>query len=114
MEQSHTGKRHCNSILVTTIDNEVVTERSARLSDILNTATLCANYVVIEGEECVATKSYSVNPGQILLLFCRGKGLGANGKVLLPYVVADYVLCILGKYTAIILFFSGRETPSAN
>ena len=61
MEQAHTGKCHSNTVFVAAFDNEIVTDRSAGLCDILNTASLCSFDIVVEREESIGTEGYTVN-----------------------------------------------------
>ena len=53
MEQAHTCKCHSHIVLISTFDNNVISDRSAWLSDIFNTASVSTFNVVREWEECV-------------------------------------------------------------
>ena len=55
MEQSYTGKRHCNAILVACVDYMVITHTTASLGNIFYSALMGTLYVVTEWEECIAT-----------------------------------------------------------
>ena len=58
MEESHTGKRHCHTVLVTSLDYEIVTDRAAGLCDIRNAGLLCSVDIIGEREECVRSAGY--------------------------------------------------------
>ena len=53
MEQSHAGERHCDAILVASVDNIVVAYRATCLSDLFHATLVCTLDVVAEREECV-------------------------------------------------------------
>jgi hypothetical protein len=55
MEQSYTGKGHCNAILVACVDDMVITHTSASLGNIFYSTLMGTLYVVTEWEECIAT-----------------------------------------------------------
>ena len=55
MEQSYTGKGHCNAILVACVDDMVITHTSASLGNIFYSTLMGTLYVVSEWEECIAT-----------------------------------------------------------
>ena len=55
MEQSYTGKGHCNAILVAGVDDMVITHTSASLGNIFYSTLMGTLYVVTEWEECIAT-----------------------------------------------------------
>ena len=96
MEQSHLCEYHCHIILVAGFDYVIVTNRSARLRDIANTASSCALDVVAEREECVAAQRHACYLREISFLLLTCERLGAGLEILLPYVVAEYVLIVIG------------------
>ena len=53
VEQSDTGERHSHIVLVAGLNNVVVSDRTAGLSNILNAGTLCSLDIVAEREERV-------------------------------------------------------------
>ena len=55
MEQTDSCKCHRHVVLVAALDDSVVTNRSARLCDVLDAALVCALDVVAEREEGIGT-----------------------------------------------------------
>lgn len=51
VEKSETCKAHDHAVLVGCLDDLVITDRTARLSNILNAALSCALDVIAEWEE---------------------------------------------------------------
>ena len=60
MEQSYACKCHYHAELVASLDNIIVTNRTARLSHIGYTALSCSLYVVSKGEESVGAKAHTL------------------------------------------------------
>ena len=58
VEQTNTGECHRHSVFVAHIDHVVVTDRSARLRDILYAALVGAFDIVAEREEGVRAESH--------------------------------------------------------
>ena len=58
MEQSNSCKCHGNTIFVTGINDMIITDRAARLSNVAYSASVSTFYVVAEREECIGTKRY--------------------------------------------------------
>ena len=95
MEESHSGERHSDAVFVAAIDDEVVTDRAARLGDILNARLFGALDIIREGEEGIRAERDAVDGIEVgsLLLLCKGGGL--FGKVLLPITVRADILLVL-------------------
>ena len=53
MEQTDSRKCHYNAIFIANFDYIVITNRSARLCDVLNATLVCALNIVAKWEECV-------------------------------------------------------------
>ena len=56
MEKPDACKAHCNAVFVAGLDDIVISYGAAGLSDIFNTASVCALDIVTEGEECVGSE----------------------------------------------------------
>ena len=99
MEQTHAGECHSNAVFVAAFDDEVVTNGTAGLCDIINAALLCAFDVIGEGEECVGTEYDTGDGCEICICFFLGEGFGASGKVVLPYAFCANVFFVLVDVT---------------
>ena len=53
VEQANAGERHDKPVLVAAVNDNVVTNRAARLDNIGNAAASSALNVVVEREECI-------------------------------------------------------------
>ena len=95
VEESHAGKGHGDTVLIAAIDHNVVTDRSARLGDVGNTAAARALNVIIEWEEGVATDRNTGDRGKVCLFLCRGEGFGALCEVFLPKSLVKNVLRLI-------------------
>ena len=74
----------------------IVTDGSARLSDVLNAALSCSLDVITEGEECVGTECYIVVLLKPLLLLFLCKYFGLNLEELLPSALGKNVVVLIG------------------
>ena len=86
VEQSNTCESHCDAILVASLNNIIVTDRTAGLSDEINAALSSTLYIVTEWEECVRAKGYTLNGLQPSCLFLTGKRCWLLGKETLPSI----------------------------
>src|SRR5699024_10922431 len=86
MEQADTCERHHKPVLVAAVDNNVVSNRTAGLDDVRNTAAARALDVVVKREESVRTERNVVELRKPRLLFFCGQRLGAGLKGILPNV----------------------------
>ena len=94
VEKTHSCECHNHTVFVSALDNEIVTDRSAGLCDVLNTALLCALDVIAEGEECIRAECYAVKGSEVFRFFLCGKLFGLGGEVLLPVSVSANVLFV--------------------
>ena len=99
VEQSHTGEGHCNASLVTLFDNKIVTNGTAGLCDISNTALFGALDVIAEGEEGIRAEGDAVDRVEVGALLLTREGSGLLGEVLLPVAVSANVLFVLVDVT---------------
>ena len=95
MEQSHSGKCHCHSVLVRSLDNLVVTNGSAGLCNVLNAALLSTLDVITEGEECIGTECNVFHGIQPRSLFFSGKYFGFYLENSLPGAFRKYIFVLL-------------------
>ena len=95
VEESHSGKCHYHTVLITALDNEVVADRSAGLGDVLNAALLSALDIVAEGEEGIRAERYAVDGIEVSSLLLLGEGSGLLGEILLPISVSANVFFVL-------------------
>ena len=94
VEQTHAGKCHCHTVLISRLDNQIVTYRSARLCYIAYAALCCAVDIIREWEERIGCYGNAAYVGKVRILLLTGKWLGSFGKVVLPYVITEYGVCI--------------------
>lgn len=73
MEQTDSRKCHYNAIFIANLDYIVITNRSARLCDVLNTALVRTLNVVAKWEECIRTNGYTLHAVQPCAFFLTGK-----------------------------------------
>ena len=88
MEEAHTCERHCDAILVAGINNIVVANRTACLSDVLYAALVRTLDVVAEREEGVGAEGDAgllLEPCLFLLTREDGRFLGEDA---LPVAVS--------------------------
>ena len=57
MEKTDAREYHCHSVLIAALDDKVISDRTARLSDILNAALVRTLNVVREREERIGTQN---------------------------------------------------------
>ena len=79
VEEAHTGKRHYHTVLVSRFDNDIVTNRSAGLCYIADTALLRALDVIAEGEEGIRAERYAAYGIKVGSRLLCGKRLGTLG-----------------------------------
>ena len=60
MEQSHVGKAHYYSVLITGCDDIVISDRASRLGYITDTAVMSSFNIISEREEGIGTQGYIV------------------------------------------------------
>ena len=94
MEQSHAGERHRHAVLVTAVDDRVITDGAAGLRDIFHAALVRSFDIVGEREERVRAERDVVDGVEIRSLLLIGEGSGLLGKILLPVAVGGNVLLI--------------------
>ena len=94
VEKTHSGERHGHTVLVSTLDNDVVTNGPAGLCDILNAALLSALNIVAEGEERIRAECYVIDGGEVSRLLLSGEGCGLLGEVFLPVSFCGNVLLV--------------------
>ena len=92
VEESHAGERHSDTAFVALVDNEVVSYRSTRLSDIANTRSVSALDVVRKREECIGRESDVLKSSKPFVSLFSGNGSGPLGKVVLPDTVSADIL----------------------
>jgi len=95
MEQTHAGECHYHTVSVTGLDNEIVTDRAARLCYVGNTASLCSLNIVSKREERIRANGNACDRIEILSCLTVGKRLGTGGKILLPVALCTNVLLVL-------------------
>ena len=95
MEKSDSGEAHNHIVLVTCLDDYVISLGSAGLSDVLNSALTCSLYIVSEGEECIGTTNNIRIFSKPCLLFLSGE----YGRLLSE----DGLPCSLGKYVLVLI-----------
>ncbi len=95
MEQTHAGERHCDAVLVASVDDIVVTYRTACLCYILYAALVSTLDVVAEREESVRTESYAAVLGYPCLLLLHCEHLGLLLEEHLPCSVTQNVVMVL-------------------
>ena len=66
MEQSHSSEIHHNAVLIACLNDQIVTDGPAGLSDIFNSASVSPLHIIIKGEESVGPQSHTVHPVQPL------------------------------------------------
>ena len=96
VEQSHLRKCHCNTVFVAAVDYYIVPYGTAGLGDKGNAASVCALYVVVKREKRVRAERYIVKLCEPSLFFFLCEGFGASVKGVLPNIIADYVLIVVG------------------
>ena len=94
VEKTHSCECHCHAVLIAALDNDIVTDRSAGLCDILNAGLLRSLDIIAEGEECIGAKGNAIDSIEICSLFCICERLGTNCKVLLLVALCAYVLLV--------------------
>lgn len=58
MEQADSCEAHCHIVLVASLDDMVIADRTARLCHIFHTALVCSFDVISEWEECIGAKCH--------------------------------------------------------
>ena len=96
MEKTYSCECLGNAVLVAAVNYDVVTFGAARVNYIRNTASSCTLYVVVKREKCVRAERYIVKLCEPSLFFFLCEGCGASVKGVLPNIIADYVLIVVG------------------
>ena len=94
VEQTHAGEGHDDAVLVALLDDQIVTDGAAGLSDVLDTGSNTALNGVSEGEESVAAQCHSIPGIQPCPLFFCGQRLGTDGEVVLPDTLSADILFV--------------------
>lgn len=81
MEQTDSRKCHYNAIFIANLDYIVITNRSARLCDVLNAALVRTLNVVAKWEECIRTNGYTLHAVQPCAFFLTVNTGGFTLKV---------------------------------
>ena len=89
MEKTDTCHCHCHTETVATFDNSAVTNRTTRLSNILNTGTSRTFNIILKREESVRAESNICHLLVPSFLFLGSERLRASGKISLPYSVFE-------------------------
>ena len=92
MEKSDSRKCHSDIVLVASLDNVIIADRTAGFGYIFNARLLSALNIVAEGEECVRTKTNARILSEPSLLFLSSKYSRLSLEYLLPFTVAENVL----------------------
>ena len=61
VEQSHARKSHGDAILIATLYHRIVSDRTARLSDVGHAASLGSFDIIAEREESIAAQRYAAD-----------------------------------------------------
>ena len=94
VEQPHSGEGHDHVVFVAFGNDQIVTDGTARLGDILHAAGFGPLDVVGKGEESVGTQSHAIDGAQERALVLFGQPLGLLGEVVLPDAVGTDILLI--------------------
>ena len=94
VEQTHAGEGHGNTVLVAFFNNQIITDGTAGLCDVLNTGSNTALDRIREGEESVGAQSNSITGIQPCTLFFRGQRFGSDGEVVLPDTLCADILFV--------------------
>ena len=89
MEQTDSRKCHRHVVLVAALDNSIVTNRSARLCDVLDAALVCALNVVAEREEGIGTYGYALHLIEPCTFFFSCEDFRFYFEDLLPCAVCE-------------------------
>ena len=91
VEQTNTGECHRHSVFVAHIDHVIVTDRSARLRDILYAALVGTFDIVAEWEEGVRAESHILHLVEpcAFFLFCEYRRF--FGEYFLPLTVCENI-----------------------
>ena len=84
VEQSYSVANHCHAILISTLNNKVISYRTARLYDIFYAAFLGTFNIITEWEECIRTKSNAIDCVKVRTLFFSCEWLRSFCEVVLP------------------------------
>ena len=95
MEQPHSCECHCDAEIVAALDDQVVPDRAARLSDVADAACCRSLNVVEEREESIGSAAYACQCVEVSSLLFSSESLRLLCEVLLPYAVSAAVLFIL-------------------
>ena len=95
MEQTDARKRHCDTILVASLDHVVIAYRAAGLGNKLHTALMGALDIVTEGEEGIRTESYLRVLGDPRFLLFHRQHLGLLLEELLSGTVTKHVIVLV-------------------
>ena len=69
MEQAKSRHGHRNAIFIARFDDIIIANRTASLSNIIDTAAMSPFDIIAKWEECIAPKSYAVELGNPSFLF---------------------------------------------
>ena len=92
MEQPQAAEGHGDAVLVTGINDLLVTDGTAGLHDGGHAGATGTLDVVAKGEEGVGAQAHAGDLAQVFLLFLGGQRGGLLGEGLGPDIVADDIL----------------------
>ena len=95
MEQTDTCEGHSHAVLIAALDDSVVSDRSARLGDVLDAALLCALDVIGEREESVGSESDIMSLIEPCALLFRCEDFRLHLEDLLPCAVSQNIHILL-------------------
>ena len=95
MEEANVSERHSNAVLVTSIDNIIVTDATACFCYVFNTTLVSTFDVVTEWEESIATNAYTLVQCNPSLLLLAGQWLRLLCEELLPNTILQYVFPLI-------------------
>ena len=82
VEQTHAGESHDHALLVALLDDQVIPDGAAGLSDVLDTGSEGTLDVVAEGEECITGQRNVPAGSQPCPLFFCGQEFRASMKLM--------------------------------
>ena len=84
-------------MVIRRLDHEIVTHRAARFRNIRNTALERPLDIIGEREKRVAPERNARNRFEVRRFLFAREGCGTDGEILLPHIVAQYVLVVVGE-----------------
>ena len=97
MKQPHSGERHHDTVFVAGLDNVVIPDGAARLSDIGHAGFAGPLYIVAKGEEGVGANRHAGQRSDPRRFFLRGEWFRFDLKGILPCAIGQDVLVFIGE-----------------